>query len=188
VRLTFEGDSLTLKQADGSDYPTLTAETLTGAPIAGAYSANLAVGGSTLTELNARAASLDSLCMEAGKTNWLAVWIGSNDLNGGNTTSALISSLTAYVGARKAAGWQVAVLTVTPRVGATYEARRSVYNAAILSGQTGADVVIDVAADPRLANCQDTTYYNADAIHQNATGRGVVAELVAAALSPLLFP
>ncbi len=49
-----------------------------------------------------------------------------------------------------------------------------------------ADGIIDFAADSRLSNPNDTTYFYTDKTHLNNTGYQVVADLIVAAVSPLL--
>ena len=50
-----------------------------------------------------------------------------------------------------------------------------------------ADALLDWAADPRLADYTDTTYF-ADGCHTTDAGDGVKAQLAKAVLDPLLTP
>ena len=47
-----------------------------------------------------------------------------------------------------------------------------------------ADALVDVAADSRLTDPQNTTYYF-EGVHQNGAGRGIVGGLVSAVLQTI---
>jgi lysophospholipase L1-like esterase len=52
---------------------------------------------------------------------------------------------------------------------------------------TFADGLVDLAADSRLTNTADTTYYVVDGVHYNAAGNAVWAELIGDAFE-VLYP
>lgn len=79
-------------------------------------------------------------------------------------------------------GYRVAVATCIARGDAGWtagmEATRLAINASIVANwPTFADALIDLAADPRLQDPNDTDYFFIDKIHPNDGGHAVVAEL-----------
>ena len=86
------------------------------------------------------------------------------------------------------------VATITPRSAPTVPQQVTLSSAidaandAVRSGYAAyADALVDWAADPRLADYTDATYF-ADGCHTTDAGDGVKAALVRAALDPLLAP
>lgn len=128
-------------------------------------------------------ATVDALA-NAALTNYLVTWCGVNDLSGGATAGACWTNILNFCSNRTTAGWKPVVLTVTPNSGfnAAKESNRVALNNLILGGASNFFGVVDVAADSRLTNAADTTYY-ADGLHMTKTGYGVVAALVNAFLS-----
>lgn len=114
------------------------------------------------------------------------IWGGSNDVASDRSSSAILTDLQAWISGRITAGFtRLVVFTIPPSVQFTAprEAVRTTVNASIRAnfGAWGADVLVDVAADPLLDDYSDLTYYQADGTHFNATGAGVVAALAFAA-------
>ncbi len=116
---------------------------------------------------------------------------GGGDLASGGDPQAVLDALRVYCAARRAAGFEVIVLTLLPRsdpVG--FDAARTVYND-MLRAQwpTFADGLADVAADPRIgadgANL-DPVYF-VDTVHPTSAGYAVMAAAVAPALEGLAW-
>lgn len=123
------------------------------------------------------------------------IWAGTNDIAGGWTGAGTYSALADYCAARYAAGWdRVIILTMLPRSAGgddpDTETERQAYNALIRANwESIADGLADVASDGRIGDAGDeldTTYYENDRVHLNATGHGVVAGIVQPVLSGLL--
>ncbi len=108
---------------------------------------------------------------------------GINDLAADVAAATIESSLSSFVAAAKAARFPVFISTILPAltINGTQEARRVAVNAWIMAGSSGADHVVDCAADPRLDDPADTTYYESDTVHLNSAGNDVMAELFVAA-------
>jgi lysophospholipase L1-like esterase len=83
----------------------------------------------------------------------------------------------------------VIVATMLPRTDCTgsCETERVAYNTLVTGGATANGYTVDdLAADSRLQNPNDTTYFAADKIHLNDSGYGVVASDAAAVITPKL--
>ena len=122
------------------------------------------------------------------------VCVGGNDLWAGATPSATAAGVAGLCGSLRAAGFKVVVATITPRAATTAAQQVTVSsaiaatNAAIRSGSPAyADGLVDWAADPRLADYTNATYF-ADGSSTTDAGDGVKAQLVKAALDPILSP
>lgn len=187
--LECDGNSLTLGTGGSSPYPTQLQALLGGA---GAWTVfNTGQGGQT-TESMVSIANLtvDTLYDATKPKNICVCWEGTNSINvAGDTAAQAYAAMTTYIRGRQAMGFRTIVLTTLPATGVgiigSFEATRVAYNALVNANTAGADEVVDVAADPRLQNPSDLTYFSSDQIHLNNTGYGVVASLVQPAV--LLF-
>ena len=117
------------------------------------------------------------------------VCCGSNDANSGRTGPQIAADLAAMCRGLRAAGIKVVVVTVTPRTSggdpAAIAVALTAANAAIRSTYaTFADALVDWAADPRLSDPTNATYFS-DGCHTTDAGDGVKAQLVKAALDTL---
>jgi len=149
-------------------------------------------GNRTLADMIAQASvRVDPHYDPVADANVCVVMAGGGDLASGGDPQAVLDALRTYCAARRAAGFEVVVLTLLPRsdpVG--FDAARAVYND-ILRAQwpTFADGLANVAADPRIgadgANL-DPVYF-ADAIHPTSAGYAVMAAAVAPALEGLAW-
>lgn len=142
---------------------------------------NVAVFGQTTTNLASDASyEYDPLAFSWPRAI-LVVWIGTNDISAGDSATTVYNNISAFCSARRAAGWKVVVCTIIARgtFSAGQNTTKGTVNSNIVSNYTTfADRLCDLAADSRLSNASDTTYYNADTVHLNSTGYGVVAALV----------
>lgn len=146
------------------------------------HGGNYAVGGSTMTELVARAAALDAIIPPApnGRKFILHVLIGHNDLvTGGYNQATFLAALSAYCDARRAArpdgspGWIVVLCTLLPSTVGSFNTNRGPVNTAI-RGWVGThiDACCDFAADATMGPdgaAGDTILYS-DGTHPTATG------------------
>lgn len=147
---------------------------------------NFGAVGDTIAGLTAEAAAEVTPVYDSRKNPVLLVWIGTNDIYNGGTPAAVYADLVTYCAARRAAGYtRIVTFTLLPRSAAGtpagFEADRLTFNANVRANYlTYADALADVALDARIgiSGCElDTTYYNADKIHLNSTGYGVVAAI-----------
>jgi hypothetical protein len=120
--------------------------------------------------------------------------INTNDCNGpftnyGGSEATYTAALAAYCDARRTAGYKMVLCTILPRGGGGFNTARNSVNTTI-RGWVGThiDAVCDFAADPNMgADGQntDTTYYDGDAIHPNATGQARLETIYRAVINAL---
>jgi lysophospholipase L1-like esterase len=185
-----DGDSLTsgLRSTAGNDYPAqmqaLYGETAT-------RTLNFGASGQTVVQMQSDAATqIDRFGKRLdGAGPVCVVWGGTNDINGGADSATTITNFTNYCTSRQSAGFRVMACTMIARGGfdATKETYRTEFNASVRANwATYADVLCDLAGDSRLSDTNDTTYFDADKVHLNDTGYGVVAALVKSTLDGIL--
>lgn len=110
------------------------------------------------------------------------VWEITNELGQHKSAGGSIDALVMYCNARRRRGFKVAVMTCLPSqlagLYAGFESDRTIVNSYIRANYLSfADKLIDVAADTRLQTPTDTTYFNADKLHLNSVGYGVVSDI-----------
>lgn len=187
--VVFDGDSLTVGFPAG---PAYTDQVLVGLGwIFEAY--NIGIPGQKISEIVVNSPAKVDPLYDAGMTNILVVWAGTNDLATGATAAAAYANLVAYCQARRAVGFKVVVATMLPR---TYtgdavgtETQRGSFNTSIRNGwATFADRLADLAADTTIGDAGDqnnVTYYDADKAHMTTAGYAIVAGIVKAAVLAL---
>lgn len=104
----------------------------------------------------------------------------------GLTAAQALSAMTTYLDARRTAGFDVIIASTVP--GSTFydaamDAQRLALNNLIRSS-THFDGVVDLAADPRLQNGADTTFF-ADGVHYSVLGASVAASIGRTTLASL---
>ncbi len=116
---------------------------------------------------------------------------GTNDLFQGVSTATLKANLKAWCELRRSRGFKVIIGTIMVAGGndvpGDYEAKRVEINQWLRDNyQTFADRLVDFAADPRLDDYNDATYfYSGDFVHMTAAGNEAMAELVKAQIDAL---
>lgn len=199
AKVTCDGDSLTLG-ANGSGgqvtspYPSLLAGLLPGKTFT---VANMGIFGQLEQSMVAnffRDAGVSRQCSSlravtsptSPNKDTLVLWGGSNDLNGSVSAATISGYDQSYVTTARAEGFaKIYLCTVIAR--GTFigqEPQRLALNATRLStwAAMGYDGCIDLAADARLSDSTNTTYYAADTVHLTQAGYAVVASLVAPAI------
>jgi hypothetical protein len=143
-----------------------------GSSVTNINSSNLTVAGAI-----SAAATVDAQYSVAKEQNVLFVWLGRADVEAGTAAATVYASLTSYIQARQAVGWQVVLLPVIPSewtsTYAAKEAIRVALNALIDANSAGADAVVPLTSDAVFgveASRNDTVWYNADKIR--LTNRG----------------
>lgn len=146
---------------------------------------NLAVDGTTTPQRAASASNPTIYYNPLRSKNVAVLWEASNHIYFGATAAAAIASYVAWCNAVRASGFKVVCVTVLPRSAgsppADFETSRQTFNS-YLRANWGAfsDGLADIAADPRIGDAGDdldTTYYP-DKAHLNATGYGIVADIM----------
>ena len=148
----------------------------------------------SLEEMTAAApAEVDAHWREHADANICVVMGGNRELSGRMDPARIQEKLAAYCLGRRAAGFQVVVLTYLPRDNKppSFEAGRQALNDLLRSHCAEyADGLADIAADPRIGDpkdCLDLTYYQEDGLHPNAAGDAVMAEVTAPVVNGLAW-
>lgn len=185
--VVFEGDSRTVGTGAtnvATNYPSQAIRKLAGSWRA----ANVATGGETVaTMIGQVSGQVAPLFSATNQRNVAAVFGGVND----NTTAATLHSrLATLCGAIRAAGFQVVVCSKidcqSPAHAAWHATEYQALNALIRANYASyADAIADLGADSRLQDATNLTYYTADKTHLTSAGYGVIASIVAAAISGL---
>jgi lysophospholipase L1-like esterase len=122
----------------------------------------------------------------AGYTNRVVVfWFGTNDISSGRTEAQIEADIDSYISAVRAHDAGAIIIGCTIIARTSFNATQNALIVTIndhIKVTADFDRVVDLAADARFSDGTDTTYYNADGIHLNDTGYGVVAGLVRADL------
>lgn len=146
---------------------------------------NIGLPGVTTTTLNGTL-SADCNVFFSGSFPCVATYAaGTNDINTGVAAATVETNIQSGCQTLKTKGYTVAVMSILPRgsiAGANETNRQAVNTWLAANYATFADIYVDVAADSRLNNSSNTTYYNADATHLTVAGYGVYASLVQAAI------
>jgi lysophospholipase L1-like esterase len=196
--LRFVGDSLTYgtpyTPGSGSSYPEQMYPLIGGASTYDVNSGGTAVGAPSRTIQNmAGAIALDHGRYTSGlRPN--DVWLvqgGTNDIIiGGRTAAQIYADHQTIWAAARATGSTVVAHTITPSglFSGAQETIRTDANTLIRAGGAFYDALSDVAADPRLDDPLDATYYNqgGDMTHPTVAGYAAWAEVAEAAIEPLL--
>lgn len=128
----------------------------------------------------------------------LVISCGANDIGFGVTDGAgALARLILFIAWARTAGFtDIFVCTIAPcqfaGLGvsvATFDAYRAAYRTGLIALET-AEVItmIDVAADPRLSDCTNLTYYQSDKTHWTDAGQVAAAEVVHAGVAARLLP
>lgn len=185
INAVYVTDSITRGYGLVTPYPTQVA-TLLGYG-AGLTTHNLGVDGRNAQDtIDAGASEVDVLYDGAASHNLLIALIGTNDRPvAGATTYAKLQT---YWAARASAGFQIIACTVPNVTG--YESTLGALNTLIRAGYLSDHCVglADLAADSRLSDSTNATYFQADTLHPNDAGSAVIASIVAAAIATYLAP
>lgn len=115
------------------------------------------------------------------------VWEGTNSIRLHDTGEVASRALARFVAVRHSQQFKVVVLTCLPAhttlVGPDFEAQRQIYNA-LIRKNARADLVVDVASDPRLTD-PESAYYAPDHFHLSDAGYAIVTSLVSRAVQRL---
>lgn len=175
----FEGDSLTA--GNGLTVPIETWPFQLSAKNAidksnGARWANLATSGNKITDMLTQTATVDALYDAGYSENWAVLFAGTNDIPGADSAQTIYNNCSTWISGRKAVGFKTVILTIFGTSQKCHD-----FNALIRLNSAGAEKIVDLVADSRLADSTNLTYFQVDG-HLNATGCGVVADLVRAVL------
>lgn len=185
--LLADGNSLTVGYLSGtSGWPSLVAAQLSKPFV------NIAVSGATTADMLADfAIQVEGYGYHTSSGAALIAWEGTNDIFYGADLATCFSRWTDYFSRSVAAGWasngkKLVAMTVIARVfDSGKEAVRVNFNNWLRANYASyATHLVDLAADSRLSDYTNTTYFNGDQTHLTAAGQGVVKDLVIATVFP----
>jgi len=188
--LVWDGGSIVRgpRLPDGTDFPSQATRLLPQPCI----SFNSGTSNATLAFMLADAATeVDARYDPLADANVCVILGGATDLALGRDPAAVLADLTAYCAGRRAAGYQVVVMTLPPRDKVGFNDARQVFDDLVRAHWPEfADGLVDVAADSRIGDPgdnHDTTYYQSDALHPNSAGNAVIAALTVPVLEGLTW-
>ncbi len=128
---------------------------------------------------------------DANGQNVFVEWSGTNDILSSVPLATMQSNLEQIIAAAKAAGCKTVAVTTLPNIGfagnQTMTAQWQAWNAWLLAGSSGADVVADVASDPTMGNPANavagTLYLEGE--HPTTLGHSYTAPIIAQAINGL---
>jgi lysophospholipase L1-like esterase len=176
-----EGDSHTTGWNGVLGYPTHLA-TMTGLGFT-----SVATAGDALYQIDAAYATSTAPAYNAASRDTLIVIGGDEDFIDGRTVAQAQASIQSICSKAKATGFKFVIVAPIMAVGAaswtgTMETKRQEYNTWLRANwNTFADAITDHAADERLSNPNNRTYFQADKMHLTAAGYAVMAEHAKAA-------
>lgn len=185
AKVTFDGDSLTfgIGSTGGNDYPAQCA-----ALLGSSYTKvlNAGVNGQQSTAAYADVGTQIDPQYDPARRSIVVLWIGSNDVATGTAAATTQANIQNYCQWRQNVGFKVVIVTLLPRTefngNPTKTAAWSAMNTWLRANYTSwANAIADVQADSRIGDIgdeNDTTYFDADKVHLNNTGYGVVAGIV----------
>jgi lysophospholipase L1-like esterase len=188
--LVWEGGSI-INGASASDHQELTRQTRALLDhTCGSYKSTSS-GRTVATMITQAPRRVDPHFEQSADADICIVMAGGGDLAGGAEPQAVLDGLRIYCTARRAAGFQVVVLTLLPRsTPEGFDSARAAFNAMLREPwPTFADGLADVTTDPRVgvdgANL-DPAYY-ADQVHPTSAGYAIMATAVAPVLEGLAW-
>lgn len=184
----FEGNSLTIGGAGGSNWPTkLLSKSGWNDP--NIKTQNYAQNGQEQTvEIEPRLTTIINTWAPYGtEDRLLFLWSGTNDITASKSAADIIASLERYLIAAKAARFRMVILTITNAgswgAGPKKTVQNTVNNWILTTGASIADQALNLdiigATYPAFLDPNDSTYY-ADSTHHNDAGRVLIADFVAA--------
>lgn len=181
-----EGDSITYGYLSSNNstksYPAVLSG-LTGLPFT-----NQGEVGDKLVTMDSNYAANDAPSYNATNRNLFIILAGINDISGGATLGQLQTALQSICAKARQTGFIVAVATVLPsNYSGTTSAQitlRQNYNTWMLANYTSfADYMIDFAADSRLSDPTNATYFNSDMLHLTDAGYAAMADVARSKLA-----
>lgn len=178
-RVVFHGDSLTngYPGTRRNSYPSQVAARRPAALLW----RNEGTNGHTIADLNAEAATVVDDDPTSDPSNLqgkiVVIQAGANDV-GADPPATIYAGISTYIAARQSAGARVIACTMSGISDAIGQNTNwTALNALIRANAGGADVIVDLGADPRL-DYETTPASYADSVHLTTAGYAVVAELV----------
>lgn len=149
---------------------------------------NKGVNGQTTLNMTADASTdIDPLYTAAARSIVIFWEMGNDYLFNGNNATNCFNNARTYCLGRKAAGWKVVAMTCPDRGDIDSTGRLAMNALLVANYHTFADALVDLAADTRLQDHTNLTYFNADGIHLQDLGYQVVADLSDPVIEAMVF-
>lgn len=151
--------------------------------VSAATCVNSGISGHRIDQMMETARSDVDIHLGPGSNDVLIFWGGTNDLwqkfhsdDPAEGARGAYESTKAYIAERREKGWDYVVILTHPPMNDAIVAGWPVLNDLIRQNEAGADTVIDVAPDPKLADPFDPVMKSTDGVHYKDPGRQVVVE------------
>lgn len=158
-------------------------------PLIANQSIDLGVNGARTDQLLATQVPQAVANIKANVANECHILIGINDIFQLIALASMQTNVVASVTALQTAGAKVGIKTLTPTsyMGWTgaMETKRLAFNAWILAGSSGADVIDNSGQNPLIQDPTNLTFYQTDGLHMQSPGYTVLALGAAAAIQSL---
>ena len=149
---------------------------------------NVAAGGRPVSEcLQLYPVLVAPLFVPGAGPNVIVFHAGDNDIARGSDAAQTYAAFTAYVAAARRQGWKIVVSTELrrPDFPPLKAAELERYNDRLRRNDAGADAVVDLDAEPRMADLSyrvDPEVFTPDRVHPSDGGYAVLAGLLAPAV------
>ena len=170
--IMMEGDSLTLGLADWFCQQ-----------VSAAACVNSGIGGNRIDQMIETARTDVDIHASDGPGDVLVLWAGTNDLwqqhHSGDPTAnaeAAYQFFGQYIDERRTNGWDWVFVLTNPPANPDVTQGSDRLNELIRTNEAGADEVIDVAVEPRLADPFDPMLRAPDGVHYKDPGRQIIIE------------
>lgn len=151
--------------------------------VSAATCVNSGISGHRIDQMMETARNDVDIHLGSGSNDVLIFWGGTNDLwqkfhsdDPAEGARGAYESTKAYIAERREKGWDYVVILTHPPMNDAVVAGWPVLNDLIRQNEAGADTVIDVAPDPKLADPFDPVMKSPDGVHYKDPGRQVVVE------------
>ena len=151
--------------------------------VSAATCVNSGISGHRIDQMMETARNDVDVHLGSGSNDVLIFWGGTNDLwqkfhseDPAEGARGAYESTKAYIAERRAKGWDYVVILTHPPMNQDIVPGWETLNELIRNNEAGADTIIDVAPDPKLADPFDPVMKSTDGVHYKDPGRQVVVE------------
>ncbi len=144
---------------------------------------NSGISGHRIDQMMETARNDVDVHLGTGSNDVLIFWGGTNDLwqkfhseDPAEGARGAYESTKAYIAERREKGWDYVVILTHPPMNQDIVPGWETLNELIRNNEAGADTIIDVAPDPKLADPFDPVMKSTDGVHYKDPGRQVVVE------------
>ena len=151
--------------------------------VSAATCVNSGISGHRIDQMMETARNDVDVHLGSGSNDVLIFWGGTNDLwqkfhseDPAEGARGAYESTKAYIAERREKGWDYVVILTHPPMNQDIVPGWETLNELIRNNEAGADTIIDVGPDPKLADPFDPVMKSTDGVHYKDPGRQVVVE------------